>query len=323
MRARNIKPAFWENEVLGAMPADRRLTFIGLWCLADREGRLEDRPARIAGLLFPFQAERPDMEAILEELTAAEFILRYAAEGKRLIQIATFRKHQFPNLHERPSTIPAPPESARACTCKHSNARASECLHSNAPLDPGTLDPGSWIRDPGSGILKENQLSLGSGAPESPESHLDALPVPKAQAPVETPPRATSEAYGATDEGPSTAFDRSFRPAYQAALRVWEEERVKRGLAYRPDGNALNGAGRFAEMIERDGAKIEDIRLAVGYRLDVEAAERRKPPTNGKRIVYRFATYAEKFSELLTEARAKVAKVALIPVVEPGQPRRL
>ena len=46
-RARNIKPGFFDNETLGELPALTRLLFIGLWCLADREGRLQDRPKRI------------------------------------------------------------------------------------------------------------------------------------------------------------------------------------------------------------------------------------------------------------------------------------
>jgi hypothetical protein len=46
-RARNIKPAFFKNEQLVELGMSTRLLFIGLWCLADREGRLEDRPKRI------------------------------------------------------------------------------------------------------------------------------------------------------------------------------------------------------------------------------------------------------------------------------------
>ena len=46
-RARNIKPGFFKNEFLAEMPCEVRLLFIGLWTLADREGRLEDRPKRI------------------------------------------------------------------------------------------------------------------------------------------------------------------------------------------------------------------------------------------------------------------------------------
>ena len=43
-RARNIKPGFFRNADLVEMPIEARLLFIGLWTLADRSGRLEDRP---------------------------------------------------------------------------------------------------------------------------------------------------------------------------------------------------------------------------------------------------------------------------------------
>ena len=44
MRTRLLKPGFFMNEELARLPVRARLLFAGLWCLADREGRLEDRP---------------------------------------------------------------------------------------------------------------------------------------------------------------------------------------------------------------------------------------------------------------------------------------
>lgn len=46
-RSRNIKPGFFTNEVLADMPALVRLLFAGLWTIADRDGRLEDRARRL------------------------------------------------------------------------------------------------------------------------------------------------------------------------------------------------------------------------------------------------------------------------------------
>ena len=56
-RARNIKPAFFKNETLVELPVETRLLFIGLWTLADREGRLEDRPKRIKMEIYPAKRE--------------------------------------------------------------------------------------------------------------------------------------------------------------------------------------------------------------------------------------------------------------------------
>ncbi len=54
-RARNIKPGLFKNEILGVAEPIYTLLFEGLWLLADREGRLEDRPLRIKAEIFPYR----------------------------------------------------------------------------------------------------------------------------------------------------------------------------------------------------------------------------------------------------------------------------
>jgi len=105
-RTRNIKPGFFKNEFLAQCSSYARLLFAGLWTLADRRGRLEDRPLKLKGELFPF--ENVEVESLLQELLESEgnFISRYEIEGKRYIQIENFHKHQNPNLKEVESVIP-------------------------------------------------------------------------------------------------------------------------------------------------------------------------------------------------------------------------
>jgi hypothetical protein len=113
-RARNIKPAFFKNEQLVELDFDRRLLFIGLWCLADREGRLEDRPKRIKMEIFP--ADDVNIDAALNDLAKAGFIVRYEVGDGAFIEVLNFTKHQRPHHKEQASTIPAPdgtPASAR------------------------------------------------------------------------------------------------------------------------------------------------------------------------------------------------------------------
>jgi hypothetical protein len=105
-RARNIKPGFFKNEVLAEMPCEARLLFIGLWTLADREGRLEDRHRRIGAELFAF--DRFDVDSMLTQLQDGGFLLRYEANGVRYIQIENFVKHQDPHYKEKASEIPPP-----------------------------------------------------------------------------------------------------------------------------------------------------------------------------------------------------------------------
>ena len=84
-----------------------RLLFAGLWTLADREGRLEDRPKRIKAELFPY--ETVDCDALLNELNGRGFIVRYMAGGS-FIQVVSFPKHQSPHMREPASSIPPPNE---------------------------------------------------------------------------------------------------------------------------------------------------------------------------------------------------------------------
>lgn len=107
MRSRIIRPGFWENEDLPGVTHAARLLFIGLWQLADREGRLEDRPIKIKIRLFPMEPEI-DVNEHLEELEAINVIVRYTVKGSKYIQVVNFTKHQPIHVKESASTIPAP-----------------------------------------------------------------------------------------------------------------------------------------------------------------------------------------------------------------------
>jgi hypothetical protein len=104
-RARNIKPALFKNELLGVADPLLTLLFESLWCLADREGRLEDRPLRIKAETFPYR-EGINIGSMLDELQSMGFIVRYVVAGMALIQIVNFKKHQTPHNTEKPSELP-------------------------------------------------------------------------------------------------------------------------------------------------------------------------------------------------------------------------
>src|SRR5450756_2547210 len=118
MRARNIKPGFFRNEYLGCLDPLVRLLFAGLWCLADREGRLEDRPGKIKIEVLP--GDDCDVEQMLEDLACPQgpdgerFIRRYAVGDRRCIQVLNFVRHQNPHIREAASLLPAPPAEADA-----------------------------------------------------------------------------------------------------------------------------------------------------------------------------------------------------------------
>ena len=105
-RARNLKPGFFKNEDLAECSPLARILFAGLWCLADRAGRLEDRPKRIRAEVLPY--DDGSVDYMLNELHRRGFIQRYQVGDERFIQVLNFAKHQNPHCREPESTIPAP-----------------------------------------------------------------------------------------------------------------------------------------------------------------------------------------------------------------------
>lgn len=103
-RARNIKPAIMSNDDLAEIEPLGRLLFIYLWMLADREGRLEDRPRRIKAEALPY--DNCDIDELINGLCGAGFLNRYSESGTAVIQIVNFSKHQNPHMREAASTLP-------------------------------------------------------------------------------------------------------------------------------------------------------------------------------------------------------------------------
>jgi hypothetical protein len=103
-RARNIKPSFFLNEDIVELPCEARLLFIGLWTLADREGRLENRPKKIKMSLFP--ADDINVSEQLSNISKYGFIELYNADETDVIQITNFVKHQTPHGLEKDSELP-------------------------------------------------------------------------------------------------------------------------------------------------------------------------------------------------------------------------
>lgn len=115
-RARNIKPALFKNELLGQADPLLTILFIGLWTLADRDGKLEDRPLRIKAEIFPYR-DLPDFNGYLTELERLDFIHRYTAQNMSIIHIKNFSLHQHPHRTEKLSDLPGSPDET-GLTCK-------------------------------------------------------------------------------------------------------------------------------------------------------------------------------------------------------------
>ncbi|UXE40641.1 hypothetical protein [Raoultella ornithinolytica] len=111
-RSRNIKPGFFTNDELAECHPLGRLLFAGLWTIADKEGRLDDRQKKIKAMLLPF--DEADCDALLQQLNDHKFIIRYRVNGECYIQISNWKKHQNPHCKEAASEIPAPLENDKS-----------------------------------------------------------------------------------------------------------------------------------------------------------------------------------------------------------------
>ena len=126
-RTRLLKPDFFHDEDLAELPFEARLLLAGLWLIADREGRLEDRPRRIRASVFPYEPT-VDAEALLQMLAASGFVSRYTVNDESYIQIVNFSKQQQPHYRETPSEIP--PQTG----------------HANSLLGVGRVSPAQRVR---------------------------------------------------------------------------------------------------------------------------------------------------------------------------------
>ena len=140
MRARSIKPGLFKNEELADCPLVARYLFTGLWCMADREGRLEDRPRRIKIELLPY--DDCDVNELLDTLQPHS-IVRYSVNGNRYIQVLNFSKHQNPHVNERASDIPPPTDSdiSTVQVPEDSSSNPSDSLSSDSLFSESLIKP--------------------------------------------------------------------------------------------------------------------------------------------------------------------------------------
>ncbi len=106
-RARNIKPGFFESEDPAKVGYPQRLLWIALWTLADREGRLEYRPATFKKYAFGFDAVTvEEVRDWVSELASVNLIDIYNVGSTQVIQVVNFHKHQRPHKFDPPSIYP-------------------------------------------------------------------------------------------------------------------------------------------------------------------------------------------------------------------------
>lgn len=95
-RIRTVKPEFFKHYDLFKAEQETklplRLSFSGLWVVADKEGRFKYLPPQLKLDVLPY--DDVDFEAVLIALDKYGFIEIYEVEGKKYAHIPTFTEHQ-------------------------------------------------------------------------------------------------------------------------------------------------------------------------------------------------------------------------------------
>lgn len=112
-RIRSVKPELFTHDELFDIEEETglpvRLAFIGLFTVADREGRFKWKPRQLKIQVLPY--DDLDFSRVLDALSTRGFIVKYACQGKEYGVIRNFAEHQVINNKESKSKIPAPPEN--------------------------------------------------------------------------------------------------------------------------------------------------------------------------------------------------------------------
>lgn len=111
-RIRTVKPELfahedlYEAEIESGLPL--RIAYVGLFTVADREGRFKWRPRPLKLAVLPY--DEVDFSRVLDALMTRGFIVKYANETGEFGCIPSFSKHQVINNRESASDLPDPDE---------------------------------------------------------------------------------------------------------------------------------------------------------------------------------------------------------------------
>lgn len=115
VRIRSIKPEFWRSDDIAALPLSARLLFIGLWSYVDDNGVGSDKVSSIAADLFAADLEADPAETFRRVsadsacLESRGLIVRYRADGKPLLYVRNWTRHQLVKNPSNGKKYPLPP----------------------------------------------------------------------------------------------------------------------------------------------------------------------------------------------------------------------
>jgi hypothetical protein len=94
MRIRQVRPEFFSDGRVSKLPVDVRLTYIGLWCVADDAGWLQWSVPDLGAQLYPYESVRVRERRLEAAGVALEDVGRLVMYPCGCAQIPTLPVHQ-------------------------------------------------------------------------------------------------------------------------------------------------------------------------------------------------------------------------------------
>lgn len=104
MKRRTIKPEFFSDTKTGRLSTTSQVLFMGMWCLSDRQGYLENDTEFLKSQILPYF--KGNITSNLEEIIAKGLVTVCSFEERNLLNINNFNKHQPIHPHEAQSSYP-------------------------------------------------------------------------------------------------------------------------------------------------------------------------------------------------------------------------
>ena len=116
-RKRMIDPGIWSSEDFSKLSSFSKLIFIGLFSLADDEGRGKANPSYLKSMLFPYEEgiRSADIKKTLQEIASTMSVIFYTHDEKEYYALKSWGKFQTINK-PTPSSVPAPVSDYSAAT---------------------------------------------------------------------------------------------------------------------------------------------------------------------------------------------------------------
>lgn len=148
-RKRIIDPNIWESEDFSSLSMLGKVLFIGLFSIADDEGRGKANPVYIRSKLFPYTAEEvrlADIKTALSEIAHRMSVTFYTVNGAQYYALTHWENWQKID-RPTPSTIPDP---------KEGEAIIDDSTNARRVLDERSTSP-RRVLDEGSSLIEKNR----------------------------------------------------------------------------------------------------------------------------------------------------------------------